>query len=321
MSEFDYGSCSTRKSRSGELPVHPLSQLFLPLLLVPNPTRSPEIREGWASYDAKVRRCSAPPAWRSSACVCCCWQVPALGCAHHAAKRPSPQAQPSQLLGSPWMAFATLLLHPGLPLPPPQVDLFSLGVMAFELWHPFATAMERAVLLRDLREHGVMPVQFEADHPVVRPAVCAALPRSALATCLLAGFACCLPAGTHAHGRRAGRQAHVCESALNAWIDLLLTCAAPRLAQRCRPSQGALTRPRPAPPGPAPTPPWGMPPPPTPHPSLLLLLQVCRLIRWLMAPNPAERPTAVEVLRSELLPPQVGVRGGMECPHVLERDL
>ncbi|PSC69649.1 putative serine threonine-kinase GCN2 isoform B [Micractinium conductrix] len=79
-----------------------------------------------------------------------------------------------------------------------KVDLFSLGVMAFELWHPFATAMERAVLLRDLRENGVMPAQFEADHPVV-----------------------------------------------------------------------------------------------------------CRLIRWLLSPNPAERPTAVEVLRSELLPPQV----------------
>lgn len=31
---------------------------------------------------------------------------------------------------------------------------------------------------------------------------------------------------------------------------------------------------------------------------------VCRLIRWLMAPNPAERPTALEVQRSELLPPQ-----------------
>lgn len=32
---------------------------------------------------------------------------------------------------------------------------------------------------------------------------------------------------------------------------------------------------------------------------------VVRLIRWLLQPNPAERPTAVEVLRSELLPPQV----------------
>ncbi len=30
--------------------------------------------------------------------------------------------------------------------------------------------------------------------------------------------------------------------------------------------------------------------------------QVCRVIRWLMAPNPAQRPTAKEVLRSDLLP-------------------
>lgn len=109
------------------LPAHPL----LP------PPCSPEIREGWASYDAKV-------------------------------------------------------------------DLFSLGVMTFEVWHPFATAMERAVLLRDLREHGVMPAPFEARHPIV-----------------------------------------------------------------------------------------------------------CRLIRWLLGPNPAERPTAVEVLRSELLPPQASGAGAV----------
>lgn len=35
-------------------------------------------------------------------------------------------------------------------------------------------------------------------------------------------------------------------------------------------------------------------------------LQVARLIRVLIAPNPAERPSAREVLRSELLPPTVG---------------
>ena len=119
-------------------PPPPLLLLLLLLLLPPLNCSyyiSPEIREGWASYDAKV-------------------------------------------------------------------DLFSLGVMAFELWHPFATAMERAVLLRDLREHGgVMPAAFEAANPVV-----------------------------------------------------------------------------------------------------------CKLIRWLLAANPAQRPTAVEVLRSELLPPQVGSR-------------
>lgn len=80
-----------------------------------------------------------------------------------------------------------------------KVDLFSLGVLAFELWHPFSTAMERAVLLRDLRERGAMPAEFEASQPAV-----------------------------------------------------------------------------------------------------------ARLIRWLLVPNPADRPTAREVLRSDLLPPTVG---------------
>jgi hypothetical protein len=49
-----------------------------------------------------------------------------------------------------------------------KVDLYSLGVVAFELWHPFATGMERVVLLRDLRENDVMPADFEAANPVVR---------------------------------------------------------------------------------------------------------------------------------------------------------
>jgi hypothetical protein len=75
--------------------------------------------------------------------------------------------------------------------------------MTFELWHPFATAMERALLLRDLRERGDLPPAFEQAHPVA-----------------------------------------------------------------------------------------------------------ARLIRWLMAANPAQRPTAAEVLRSQLLPPQVGEGGG-----------
>ncbi|KAI8469455.1 MAG: hypothetical protein J3K34DRAFT_459347 [Monoraphidium minutum] len=45
-----------------------------------------------------------------------------------------------------------------------EVDLFSLGVVAFELWHPFSTAMERALLLRDLREAGRLPEGWEAAH-------------------------------------------------------------------------------------------------------------------------------------------------------------
>ncbi|KIZ01806.1 putative serine/threonine-protein kinase GCN2 [Monoraphidium neglectum] len=45
-----------------------------------------------------------------------------------------------------------------------KVDLFSLGVVCFELWHPFSTAMERALLLRDLREFGRLPEAWEARH-------------------------------------------------------------------------------------------------------------------------------------------------------------
>ncbi len=48
-----------------------------------------------------------------------------------------------------------------------QVDLFSLGIVVFELWHPFATLHERDILLRALREAGAMPTQWEATHPAI----------------------------------------------------------------------------------------------------------------------------------------------------------
>lgn len=38
----------------------------------------------------------------------------------------------------------------------------------------------------------------------------------------------------------------------------------------------------------------------------MLYQQVAALVRWLMAPNPAQRPTAAEVLASDVLPPLVG---------------
>lgn len=79
------------------------------------------------------------------------------------------------------------------------MDLYSLGVVVFELWNPMTTGMERAVLLRDLRERGVIPAELEASQP-----------------------------------------------------------------------------------------------------------GVCRLIRWLLAASPADRPTARRVLTSDLLPPAVG---------------
>ena len=52
-----------------------------------------------------------------------------------------------------------------------KVDLYSLGVIAFELWHPFATGMERAVVLRQLAEKGTMPPGWEETHPMVSSAM------------------------------------------------------------------------------------------------------------------------------------------------------
>lgn len=49
-----------------------------------------------------------------------------------------------------------------------KVDMYSLGVVAFELWHPFATGMERAARLAELQDHSAMPPVWEASHPAVR---------------------------------------------------------------------------------------------------------------------------------------------------------
>jgi hypothetical protein len=51
--------------------------------------------------------------------------------------------------------------------PPTQVDLYSLGVVVFELWQSFSTGMERAVLLRELRELGRLPDGWQERHPKV----------------------------------------------------------------------------------------------------------------------------------------------------------
>ena len=54
-----------------------------------------------------------------------------------------------------------------------RVDLFSLGVLAFELWCPFGTAMERILTLKELRLRGEAPAAFRAAHPQVpRAAPC-----------------------------------------------------------------------------------------------------------------------------------------------------
>ena len=46
-----------------------------------------------------------------------------------------------------------------------QVDMYSLGVIFFELWHPFATAMERHLVLSDLKQKGDLPKSWAAQFP------------------------------------------------------------------------------------------------------------------------------------------------------------
>lgn len=43
--------------------------------------------------------------------------------------------------------------------------MYSLGVMFFELWHPFETAMERHVLLSDLKLKGQLPSSWVTEFP------------------------------------------------------------------------------------------------------------------------------------------------------------
>jgi len=74
-----------------------------------------------------------------------------------------------------------------------KVDLYSLGVIAFELWHPFTTAMERVVVLRELVETGVMPPGWPEAHPVVR-AICAVthtICRNHMSFCILRTLRLC----------------------------------------------------------------------------------------------------------------------------------
>lgn len=46
-----------------------------------------------------------------------------------------------------------------------KVDMYSLGVVFFELWHPFATAMERNIILSDLKQKGALPSSWVVKFP------------------------------------------------------------------------------------------------------------------------------------------------------------
>ncbi|XP_020151752.1 eIF-2-alpha kinase GCN2 isoform X1 [Aegilops tauschii subsp. strangulata] len=46
-----------------------------------------------------------------------------------------------------------------------KVDMYSAGVIFFELWHPFSTAMERHLVLTDLKQKGESPVSWSTQFP------------------------------------------------------------------------------------------------------------------------------------------------------------
>lgn len=56
-------------------------------------------------------------------------------------------------------------IEQGWPKIDEKVDMYSLGVVFFELWHPFRTAMERHVVLSDLKHKGELPATWVAEFP------------------------------------------------------------------------------------------------------------------------------------------------------------
>lgn len=43
--------------------------------------------------------------------------------------------------------------------------MYSLGIVFFELWHPFGTSMERHIVLSDLKQKGELPSSWVAEFP------------------------------------------------------------------------------------------------------------------------------------------------------------
>ncbi|GAB2265636.1 eukaryotic translation initiation factor 2-alpha kinase [Dionaea muscipula] len=56
-------------------------------------------------------------------------------------------------------------IEQGWPKIDEKADMYSLGVVFFELWHPFGTAMERQLVLSDLKLQGKLPLGWVADFP------------------------------------------------------------------------------------------------------------------------------------------------------------
>ena len=169
--------------------------------------------------------------------------------------------------------------------------MYSMGIIVFELWHPFSTGMERAELLRDLRYASKLPPEWEAQHSQVRASI-------------LNNHLCCLLVTLSRSPWRFGRSCHhsllhvlapyhhmalaynLCPScqSLHAYARLVIQQHSQQLFETT--VHGCSI-----------------------HSSIsgwCVTVQVSALIRWVMSANPADRPTARELLRSDLLPPTVG---------------
>ncbi|KAK3012844.1 hypothetical protein RJ639_010344, partial [Escallonia herrerae] len=46
-----------------------------------------------------------------------------------------------------------------------KADMYSFGIVFLELWHPFSTAMERHIVLSDLKQKGELPSDWVAEYP------------------------------------------------------------------------------------------------------------------------------------------------------------
>ncbi|XP_024012818.1 eIF-2-alpha kinase GCN2 isoform X2 [Eutrema salsugineum] len=56
-------------------------------------------------------------------------------------------------------------IEQGWPKIDEKADMYSLGVVFFELWHPFGTAMERHIILTNLKLKGELPVNWVNEFP------------------------------------------------------------------------------------------------------------------------------------------------------------
>ncbi|XP_050379641.1 LOW QUALITY PROTEIN: eIF-2-alpha kinase GCN2-like [Argentina anserina] len=56
-------------------------------------------------------------------------------------------------------------IEQGWPKIDEKADMYSLGILFFELWHPFGTAMERHLVLSDLKQKGVLHAAWVSEFP------------------------------------------------------------------------------------------------------------------------------------------------------------